>query len=166
MSKYSEFFLSSRSSVVQLETIEVSHSSFSNVYRVVRNAVNGVTVTLEDKTRAEFKYYPLRITGIGLRDNLDYGLKVDLGDLGEVLPLEVDRISAAGRYDEKPKVVYRTYRSDDLSAPLYGPLILEIRSFNFNRDGASFEANAPSLNLNATGELYKIDRFPMLRGFL
>lgn len=166
MSRYSEFFLSSRSSVVQLETLEVTHSSFSTVYRVVRNAVNGITVTLEDNTSADFTYYPLRITGVGLRDNLDFGLRIDLGDLGEVLPLEVDRVASDGAYSEKPRVVYRTYRSDDLTAPLYGPLILEVRSFSFSRDGATFEAKAPSLNTNATGELYKLDRFPMLRGFL
>jgi hypothetical protein len=29
-----------------------------------------------------------------------------------------------------------------------------------------FEAKAPSLNVNKTGELYTFDRFPMLKGFL
>ena len=166
MSKYSEFFLASKSSIVQLELLEISHPNFTTTYRIVRNAVDGVTVTLENGTSAAFSYYPLRITGIGTRDNLDYGLKIDLGDLGEVLPVELDEVASNNGYGIKPTVRYWTYRSDDLSTPLFGPITLEIKSFNFNREGSSFEARAPSLNINKTGELYKIDRFPMLRGFL
>ncbi len=274
MSNYTEFFLASKSSVVQLELLEISHSKFTKTYRIVRNAVNGVTVDLQDYginlfnpndpdftpdfyvhpngnlaanptysatgyiplvagktyTRsyasfycyydenlnpvgndptvgtltftvpagakfgrfsiadaalatfqinegdtletyrafgiADFTYYPLRIVGVGARDNLDFGLKIDLGDLGEVLPTELDAVSSESGYEEKPVVKYRTYRSDDLTAPLFGPLVLEVRSFSFNREGSTFEAKAPALNVNKTGELYKIDRFPMLRGFL
>lgn len=166
MTDYAKFFLASRSDVVQLETLEISHSSFSKIYRVVRNAVNGVTVRTELSEEVEFEYYPLRIEGIGIRDNLDFGLKIDLGDLGEILPNEVDRVASDNGYDEKPMVIYRAYRSDNLQSPMFGPLLLEIGGFSFSREGASFEAVAPSLNNIATGELYKIDRFPMLRGFL
>ena len=166
MTDYTEFFLSSKSSVVQLETLEISHSAFTQTYRVVRNAVAGVTVTLETAAQASFTYYPLRITGVGLRENLDFGIKVDLGDLGEVLPEELDAVASADGYEEKPIVIYRTYRSDDLTSPLFGPVVLEVKSFSFNRQGSTFEARAPSLNVNKTGELYSLDRFPMLRGFL
>lgn len=166
MTTYSEFFLNSKSSVVQLELLEISHPNFTKTYRIVRNAVNGVTVTLEDTSIETFDYYPLRISGTETRENLDFSLKIDLGDLGEVLPPELDSVSSAGGYATKPIVKYRTYRSDDLTAPLFGPLVLEVKSFSFNREGSTFEAKAPSLNVNKTGELYKIDRFPMLRGFL
>ncbi|MBN46212.1 MAG: hypothetical protein CMH23_07030 [Methylophaga sp.] len=166
MSEYSEFFLNSSSSVVQLELLEISHPNFTKTYRIVRNAVNGVTVTLEDASVETFDYYPLRITGTETRENLDFSLRIDLGDLGEVLPPELDAVSSAGGFETKPIVKYRTYRSDDLNAPLFGPLVLEVKSFSFNREGSTFEAKAPSLNVNKTGELYKIDRFPMLRGFL
>ena len=69
-------------------------------------------------------------------------------------------------FSEKPRVVYRTYRSDDLTRPLFGPIVLEVDSFAFNREGSTFTAKAPSLNINKTGELYRLERFPMLRGFL
>lgn len=166
MSEYTEFFLASTSNIVQLETLEISHSSFTKTYYIVRNAVSGITATLETAVDVDFVYYPLRIKGVGQRNDLDYGIKVDLGDLGEILPTEVDRIASDGAYHEKPLVTYRTYRSDDLTTPLFGPINLEVSVFNFDRDGASFEAKAPSLNSATTGELYKIDRFPMLRGFL
>ena len=166
MSAYSEFFLNSPSSVVQLELLEVSHPDFTQTYRVVRNAVEGTTVTLEDDSSATFSYYPLRITPVGIRDNLDFGLRVDLGDLGQVLPDEIDAVTDADGFGEKPTVIYRTYRSDDLTAPLFGPLTLKVTSFSFTREGSTFEAQAPSISVSSTGELYKLDRFPMLRGFL
>lgn len=166
MSRYSEFFLNSKASVVALELLEISHPSFSQVYRRVRNAIHGVTVTLEDATVATFDYYPLKITSMGARTDLESGFRIDVGDLGEVLPLELDLVAQADTFDVKPTVIYRSYRSDDLTQPLFGPLRLEIATFSFTREGASFEAKAPSLNNNRTGETYDLTRFPMLRGFL
>jgi hypothetical protein len=166
MSAYSEFFLNSRSSVVQLELLEISHSKFTKVYRVVRNSMNGVTVTLETGAQATFDYYPLRIENSGAKDDLDQSFNITLGDLGEVLPKELDNVASLNGFSEKPRVVYRTYRSDDLTRPLFGPIVLEVESFAFNREGSSFTAKAPSLNINKTGEVYRLERFPMLRGFL
>lgn len=166
MSALSEFYLHSLSSVVQLELLEISHPSFSQTYYLVRNIADGVTVTLETGEVQFFQYFPLRISSIGLHDDLDQGFRIDLGDLGEVLPGELDNIALDGTFDIKPTVKYRTYRSDDLTEPLVGPLTLQVKDIAFTKQGASFEIAAPSLNLNKTGELYKIDRFPMLRGFL
>lgn len=167
MSRYSEYFLNSQSNVVKLELLEISHSKFTQTYRCVRNAVNGVTVTLEDDTEAEFLYYPLKITPIGNKDDLDQSLRVDLGDLGEILPQELDAVSSALGFKEKPVVKYRVYRSDELDeGPIMGPWVLEVTTFSFDREASSFEARAPSLNINRTGELYSVARFPMLRGFV
>lgn len=166
MSAESEFFLGSKSYIVQLDCLEISHSSFSQTYYIVRNATNGVTVTHEDSTVHDYEYYPLAIKGIGDRENMDFGLEITLGDLGELIPMELDRVRADGKFSEKPVVYYRTYRSDLLSSPMYGPVKMEIKEIPRNREGASFTAKAPSLNINQTGEIYTIDRFPMLRGFL
>lgn len=163
---YSEFFLNSKSTVVQLELMEISHPNFTKVYRVVRNAVKGVTVTLETGASAAFDYYPMRIENNGAKDDLDQSFTITLGDLGEVLPKELDSVASAQGFSVKPVVTYRTYRSDDLTRPLFGPVVLEVESFAFNREGSTFTAKAPSLNVNKTGELYKLERFPMLRGFL
>lgn len=166
MKTYAEFFLKSKSSVVQLETLEISHPNFTKVYRVVRNAVEGIVVTLENGSFAAFDYYPLQIENAGVRDDLDQSIKINLGDLGEVLPKELDEVSSNAGFGTKPIVIYRTYRSDDLSRPLFGPVTLEVSTFAFNREGSTFEAKAPTLNINKTGEIYSLDRFPMLRGFL
>ena len=166
MTTYAEFFLNSKSSVVQLETLEISHPNFTKVYRIVRNAVQGISAKLENGSYATFDYYPLKIENAGVRDDLDQSLTINLGDLGEVLPKELDEVSSNNGFGIKPIVVYRTYRSDDLSRPLFGPVTLEVSTFAFNREGSTFEAKAPSLNINKTGEIYSLDHFPMLRGFL
>ncbi len=166
MGKYEEFFLNSKSTVVQLECLEISHSDFTQTYRVVRNAINNITVKHEDGLDYEYEYYPLKIVANADRENLDFGLDITLGDLGEIIPNEIDAITSANGFSEKPLIYYRTYRSDILTEALYGPIKLEIKEFNFTKEGAQFTAKAPSLNINKTGEIYTINRFPMLRGFL
>lgn len=166
MSDYTEFFLNSSSSVAKLETLEIYHPNFSKPYRLVRNAVDGITASIETGEMVVFDYYPMRITATGTSDDLDTGVRIDLGDLGELLPSEFDAVAAAGGFGIKPILKYREYRSDNLNFVLNGPIVLEVRTFSFKREGASFEAKAPSLNINKTGEVYTFDRFPMLRGFL
>jgi hypothetical protein len=166
MSKYSEFFLNSSSRVVELETLEISHPNFTQTYYIVRNAINGITVKLENGNEQFFQYYPLKIEANKASDDLDQTLKVHLGDLGELLPKELDAVAVANGFGIKPTVIYRTYRSDDLTAPLNGPIRFEIAKIPFQEDGATFEAQAPRLNTTATGELYSLDRFPMLRAFV
>lgn len=164
--KYISFFLNSKASIVELELIELSHPDFSLIYQIVRNAVNGITVTLETGASVFFDYYPLSLEGSTVQEDLDYIITIKVGDLGEIIPIELDRVSSNDGFDIKPKVIYRLYRSDDLTAPMFGPLTLEISEFNFTKEGAEFEAKAPLLNISRTGELYSLDRFPMLRGNL
>ena len=160
------FFLDGKADEALFETLEFSHSNFSKTYRFVRNAASGITATLEDLSVVTFDYLPMLIKSIGSRDNLDSAYQITFGDVGEVLPTEFDLIAAASGFGEKPIIKYRAYKSNDLTSPLYGPLILEGTSFSFDRQGAQFEASAPSLNINETGESYTTARFPMLRGFL
>lgn len=171
MSGWSEYFLNSDSSIQQLELLEISHPNFSKTYYIVRNAINGITVTLEDSTVQTFDYYPVQIEPTGSEDDLDQTIKIQLGDLGDVglsdlLPAELDNIAAADGFLIKPICRYRTYRSDDLTAPLSGPLDFEIVTLPMKQDGAAFEARAPRLNQLGTGEIYTVGRFPMLAGFI
>lgn len=167
MSDYIGFFLNSKSSVVSLETLEISHPSFSKTYYIVRNAVKGFTGNDENGKSISFEYYPLSISVNGVKNDLDSGINISLGDLGEIIPNEIDRIYKANSFDIKPIVKYRTYRSDDLSGPMFGPLVYEIPSFSFDGSNSSFEATAPRLNSNKTGIIYDISStFRTLRGYL
>lgn len=163
---YVEFFLNCAASVVRLECLEISHPSFSQVYRVVRNATQGVSVTHEDGLDYWHEYYPLKITPLDMTSDLDTGFRVDFGDLGEVLPKEAAAVLAGPDLRVKPTLVYRSYRSDRTDQILEGPYRLEVKAISYNREGCSFDAKAPLLNMSTTGELYKLDRFYPLRGFL
>ena len=313
-SPYSDFFLNAASNIIQFETVEIAHPNFSTVYRIVRNNVAGLTATLEDSSTGVFTYYPLKITPSGSYNDMDQTLQVSFGDLGQILPQELDRLIADTQqtvfegallgawcdgsgnlllppflignggqfyvprqattlqlgvcdsfffdnggnfsvtinggapfnvsgltrlYDyvagvkndaypysptsstgpvvkavtpgtllqltasgivaisgtdnvgplgdvllpagvpgtyvprpslpktyTKPTLLYRTFRSDDLSGVLYGPIAFEIVSVAFKLEGATLQCNAPRLNLVSTGERYALDRFPMLHGFI
>jgi hypothetical protein len=167
MSRYTDFFLNSRADAVQLDLLEITHPAFTQPYRIVRNARAGVIVDLSPGEQdVEFSYYPARVKHLGASDDLEAMIQVELGDLGEVLPLEIDAVEAAGAFLIRPVVRYWAYRSDDLSAPIFGPIVLEMPKLAHNREGAAFEARAPSLDVNRTGETYRLERFPMMRGFL
>lgn len=160
-----DFYLHSKSSVIQYETLQIYHSSFSKVYWIVRNAMNGLDATLEDGTLQHFDYYPLAITATGAADDLDQSLKISVGDLGEIIPQELDRCMAAGTMNTKPSCTYRTFRSDSLAAPMDGPYVFDIPNFAQKASNVTFTASAPKLNSGTTGEAYTTDRFPMMRGF-
>jgi len=165
MTALTDFFLKSSRAVAQLDTLEFSHPSFSQTYYKVRNARNGMTAKT-DAGIVMFDFLPMQIKNLGARNDLDAGLQIVMGDLGEELPKQFDRIEKDDSWNVKPTVIYRVYRSDDLSAPLVGPYRFEVKNISFNRNGVSFDAQAPGLNYSTTGELYKLDRFPMLRGAL
>jgi hypothetical protein len=151
---------------VQLETVSISHPSFSQTYYLVRNHSDGVTVKYENGSSIRHEYLPMAITSLGNRGDLDHGFSVSLGDVDSVAVHELELVAQAGTFNQKPKFIYRTYRSDDLEHILFGPIVLEISNFTLTKDGVAFEATAPKMNINRTGELYSLDRFPMLRGFL
>ncbi len=163
--EYVQFFLQAQASVVRIECLELYHPSFSQHYYVVRNATQGITVRHEDGIDYEYMYYPLRIKMVGLSSNLDFGIDVDLGDLGDLVPNELSRITGDA-IRIKPTVIYRSYRSDALDKILEGPFSLEAKQISYNRDGCSFKARPKTLNNYSTGEIYDLTRFYPLRGFL
>lgn len=165
MTDYAEFFLSSPPSVVALDCLEIAHPDFSQTYRVVRNATEGVTVTHEDAATEDYAYFPARIMPMAANDDLVQSLQVNLGDVGDIIATEIGNIWGANGLGTRPTLTWRVYRSDDLTAPIHGPFELEIVNVTTSKEGCAFEARAPELNASRTGELYTVTRFPMLRGF-
>lgn len=166
MTALSQFFLNSPSRVILYETVQISHPNFSKIYRIVRNARFGITAKIEDDSFVAFDYYPMKIETTGSDGSLDQKFKFTVGDLGTIIDDELDRIAAADSFTTKPQVIYRAYRSDDLTAPIYGPFYLEITVIPKTVDGFTFEATPIQINQNTTGEIYTLSRFPGLRGFL
>lgn len=165
MTTFRQFWLDHQSKIVPLDLIEISHPNFTKTYRIVRNKIGGGDFTIDGAPQT-FEYYPLRITPKSTRANLDYGEQIDLGDVGQIVPVEVDAIAAADGWGTKIKVRRWIFRSDDLTTPIWGPYTMETRSLPMKPGVTSFVASAPSLNMNRTGELYLPGRFPMLEGFI
>ena len=165
-SDLAEYILATDRRVILLEMIEVTHPNFSRDYRIVRNAATGLTVTHQDGLDYEYQYAPIKIDFHNSRTNLDFGFKATIGDLGDLIAIELDNLNAADSFSQKPLVVYRAYRSDDLSAPIYGPLTLELQDLSSNSKGWSFDAKAPVINKAGTGVAYTLSEQPMMKGFL
>ncbi len=164
MSIYSEFFFSSPPDVTELDLLEIYHPNFSQTYYLVRNQQAGVTVMHEGAVGPfVYSYLPMSIKPLGSSTDLDQEIEINMGDVGEVISTELELVanSAIGFFT-KPIAYYRTYRSDDLTAPLFGPVRLRIDGFSFNREGASFRAKAASFNVSRTGEIYRTEIFPMI----
>lgn len=164
MSQYSEFFLVSASNKVQYETLEISHSEFSQTYYLVRNH-KGLVATDENSNSRTWTYVPMRIEPSGAEVNLDFGITVTLGDLGEIMPAELDRIKAGDDMDERPVVIYRTFEEGTLTAPMTGPFTLEVMEFSFNHEGVVLQCRPAFVNRNQTGMPYIPELFPTLEGF-
>lgn len=162
---YVSFFFDSPSSVPELETLEISHPSFSKPRLLVRNSTFGLAAQSETGEPAFFEYCPMILRPMADRGTLDYGISVTLGNYDEISD-EIARAREAGTLAIRPTVKYRSYRGDRLNKPMFGPITLQAQSISIGASGAVFDAGAPSLNLVRTGERYSVDRFPMLLGFL
>lgn len=165
MTAEAEFYLSAFGRVKRFECIKLAHPNFTQPYYIVRNKPGGLTAKVEGQM-TDFGFYPLRITAQAQDNDLDFALQIDLGDLGEIVPAELDAVAAANGFGVKPTLDYWAFRSDDLMTPLLGPVRLEIQELPVSRDGTSFVAAAPAMNVNRTGELYTTGRFPMMRAYL
>lgn len=164
---YVDFFFGAPQSASELQTLEISQPSFSQVWRFQSHYREGFYARLETGEQVFFQYVPMRLKPLEERANLDFGLTVILGDLGEILPDEIQRARTAGTLRTNPPVVkYRAYRTDNLESPMFGPVSLQARQIARSEDGAKFNAMAPEANANRTGILYRSDVFPMLLGFL
>lgn len=182
MTALSEYYLSSAPSIVEIDCIEIQHFRFNpTVFRITRNAQLHELSTFDDEGQPkrgiivmhegavgpfEYEYVPMKIDRIGSGTDLEQALRITFGDVGEILPAQLELIDNFNANVAKPIVRYRAYRSDDLSTPLTTvPSVLEMKRVTFNRDGCGFEAVAPYLNVARTGQLYNIKDFPTMRAF-
>ena len=163
MSQYTSFFLTAKGGLIYLECIEINHSSFAQPFRFVRNDTSGVTVKHEDGTSHFYQYQELDIQRSNVSNDLDQVMNINFADTNDEF---IDAIKAINN-SERPSYKYRAYRDDDLTAPMHTVQTLEISSMSNDASGfVTFEAKAPELNSVKTGEIYTLDRFPLLRGTL
>jgi hypothetical protein len=158
----SEFFFNSRPSIIYLEGLEIIHANFSQTYRLIRNSAKTLSLTHEGAVGPfDYVFAPIAIKPLGSNTDLDQEIEVTLGDVGQIIAAELKRVSDANQMMVKPIVKYRVWRSDDLTDPLLFAT-LQIDAVSLTQETAAFKARSAAYNLVRTGEVYRIDRFPML----
>ncbi|MEJ6283215.1 hypothetical protein, partial [Acinetobacter baumannii] len=122
------------------ECIELSHPSFMNIYRIVRNDDRGVYVQhKEGSGQVYYEFLPASIQRSGMLGDLDQTLTVSISGLGDILPDEFERVIEGQFPDVKPTV-------------------------NMNHKAVTFKAESPRLNTAKTGDIFALDRFTGLKG--
>ena len=154
-----DFFFNTRESVVEYETLILQHPNFSQPYFLVRNKSPSLTTVHGPNT---YDYLPMTIKPLASQTDMDQEIEVTLGDLGEVIAAELENIAEANGFNIKPQCTYATFRSDDTSARMFGPIDMNLDAVSLSKDGAAFKAKSTNFNVNTTGEIYDTTRFPML----
>lgn len=167
MNNYVSFFLNTKSSVLSIDCIEISHPSFAESFRYLRNGADLLSVQHEDGSWHEYSYQPLQLQLSNVTNDLDQTIQVTLADFDNQFLEAMVSIRNSLYPNIRPQLKYRVYRDDDLSAPLLSLQTLEIQNISRDTSGnCTFNAAAPQLNSVKTGEIYSLERFPLLRGLI
>lgn len=164
MTAFTDYILSAEPNDVYLETLQLSHPSWSQTYRIIRNDCLGRTLTTESGT-FPFVYYPVEIKFSPDKTDLDKTLSFVVGDLGEIIPSEVLRMQEADTMTTKPVLTYRGYSSESNSM-VYGPVTFDVKGLSVISEGARIDAGAPSVNSSRTGRKATVETIATLKGFL
>ena len=146
-----------------IETIELSHSAMSKVWRLWREPYVG-EITTEDGV-VEVLPVSLSIALAGSEGNLDqkFEVSIDTVEINDLFRRELDRIPVDTT--ERLRAVYREYLSDDL-AEAQTTAVLQGESVSCQIGTATISAVSPRLNVTRTGETYTTRDVPMLRAYL
>lgn len=151
---------------VMLECIEISHPSFSQVYRYVRNHTKGVTVVHEDGVSAHYEYASLKLQRGKSNEKLSQTITVTVGDVGLIIPKEIDRLYNSPHELDRPILTYRSYLLSNLNEPFETARGLKIIENTPQAQGAVFTATQRTLNDKPSGRVFTLDKWKALRGFL
>lgn len=158
---YTSFYLNVAGSVSPIDCVQISHPTFEFLFQSFDE--DGVAVTHENGTRAHYEYMPMKIDGMNVNSDLDQVVKMTINDFDDRL------IHAYESLTDYDPVLFkrRIYRDDNLGRPMVTIQSLHIVSMSKDSKGnVTFEAKAPELNNNKTGDDYSFERFLMLRATL
>lgn len=159
------FMMTSPATDVLLETLELSHPSWSKTYRIIRNDCLGASLNTENGPLF-FDYVPFNLRQSGDSGDLNKKISVELSDLGEIIPDEFRRMEDAGTLNTAPKMVVRCF-SHRTGEMVLGPMKLDVRGAVFVAEkGCKLEASAKAAMANSTGTVFDIERVPTIKAFL
>ena len=157
MDDYTSFFLNNHGGAVILECLEITHSTFTEPTRFVKNDTNGVIAEGQS-----YEYQPMSIKRNNVSNDLEQQLSITLADMEDHFFKQVINTMDS---NTRPSVVFKLFSDQDLVTPLMTMQKLEIASLSKDSAGlATFDAQAPELNSVKTGRIYTLEDFPLLRG--
>lgn len=157
MDDYTSFFLNNHGGAVVLECLEITHPSFNEPARFIKNDTDGVIAEGQS-----YEYQPMSIKRNNVSNDLEQQLSITLADMEDHFFKQV--ISTMDS-NTRPSVVFKLFSDQDLVTPLMTMQKLEIASLSKDSAGlATFDAQAPELNSVKTGRIYTLEDFPLLRG--
>ena len=157
MDDYTSFFLNNHGGAVVLECLEITHPSFNEPVRFIKNDTDGVIAEGQS-----YEYQPMSIKRNNVSNDLEQQLSITLADMEDHFFKQVINTMDS---NTRPSVVFKLFSDQDLEAPLMTMQKLEIASLSKDSAGlATFDAQAPELNSVKTGRIYTLEDFPLLRG--
>ena len=159
MADYTSFYLNNSGGVVPLECVEISHPSFSKVFRYVKNDTDGIVAGGHS-----YDYQPMSIKRSNVSNDLEQALSITIADMDDELAESIAAIRNSVFALTKPECVFKIFRDDDLTEPMTQLQTLEIPTISKDSTGlVTFDAQAPQLNSVKTGQTYSIEDYPLLR---
>lgn len=166
--EYRKFNAANPEAQREFRTIELFHRSFTQLHRLVSDAVER-DLTLESmaprNANQTVTFLPLdmKISEPNEQD-MDSLLTVNMGAVAGLIQSEIDRIQFAGTGTIPVQIIYRKFYSGDTSEPVK-VLTLSVKSVVFEGfTKTAITAEDSDLENKASGLKYTIDQFPMLEG--
>lgn len=157
--KYRQILCQYNKGLYVIDTIEISHSAFTQTYYLTREP-SGITATTELNDEIEFVGANIDIELNSKKSDLDSNFAFTIQDPTNALDDELDRIALEN--EERIMLTYRAYNSDDLTSPAFY-YYLSVFDVSQKKGVFTINAGADMLNFSRTGEAYTYNRFPMLR---
>ena len=141
------------------EAVSLSHSKFTKTYYLV---VDSVPLNKKLPNGQDVTFSPANITPSNAQNSndLDQLASFSIADLENIYDDELSNIPLGD--NESPVIGYYVYVSDhDLPAQF-----IEYTAKSIAQASGAFtiKCGAPDLNKDETGEVFDLERFPMLRG--
>lgn len=161
MADQNNFFLTDTSGVRKVDTIQIYHPDFGNIYYQSEWIDEDVVATNEDATTVTYKYELFTVDRGNVVADLEQELQITFEDYNDVLK---DAIYSADHM-QAIKLKYRLFRDDDFSSPLDFIQTLNVIKVSTDSSGAvTFKASAEELNSIKTGIRYTLNEYPLLKG--
>ena len=161
MSDQNNFFLTDTSGIRKVETIQLYHPDFGNLYFQSDWIDEDFVAKDENAQTITFPYQLFTVDLGNILADLDQEVTVSFQDYDDDLKdklFNADHMTAI-------KFRYRSYRDDDLESPLDTLQTLNVLSISTDDSGViTFRANAEMLNAVKTGIRYTLVEYPLLKG--